>query len=147
MDTWATIVSPLGSVLSWGPVLNVVQPYHSRSSSSSLLNRQPFDPPKGIFCTGREHVRFRCRRLCERVFTALWAKFPSTLPCNKSLEMLLCLEMCSCLSCLYSLQDWNLVGGLSCHQWSPTHLVICLVLSVWNTQDSPKPLEFTIGQR
>ena len=40
--------------------------------SSSIFN---VVTPKGICRTGRVHVYFRCRRLCERVFTALWAIF------------------------------------------------------------------------
>ena len=36
--------------------------------ASSIFNEVT---PKGICRTGRVHVYFRCRRLCERVFTAL----------------------------------------------------------------------------
>ena len=49
-----------------------VMPAITRVSCCSAFN---VVTPKGICRTGRVHVYFRCRRLCERVFTAFCAIF------------------------------------------------------------------------
>ena len=65
----------LGGESSWR--LSVLAKSSSISTISIMICPSIFNlvTPKGICRTGRVHVYFRCRRLCERVFTALWAIF------------------------------------------------------------------------
>ena len=86
-------------------VFDVVQSHLSRPSSSSL----PFYCVQSLMLSS--HIFLGLPRLL----------FPSTVPCNNSLEMPLCLEMCS-----YQIASLFFTALVVAKVWSATHYLLAL---------------------